>query len=763
MKKLFQKNSETVNLNRRSFMIGSASAGLVMAFAPALLSGSLSAKESISQQAFSPTIWWTMDTNGGVEVSIAKAEMGQHIGTALARIVADELECDWDKVSITYVDTHEKWGYMVTGGSWSVFQSFKPLSQAGAAGRLALIDAGAKMLGVKPEQCIAQKGQIVAGGQSVSYADIVQKGEFNLTFTSEEVAKLPLKPANKRHLTGLNQDFKALDIPAKTNGTAVYGIDVEIEGMVYARPVIPPTRYGSKVTSVDDSGAKAIKGYRGFEILNDPSNTIEGWVVVLADNYHSAIKAVDALNVSYQVGKTANVSESDIQAQGKKLCDDSASGTLFADEGNTPQVLADAKNTFDATYTTATASHYQLEPLNAIAEFKNGNWIVHTGNQWQSLTLPALAKALDIEQNKVIIRPYYLGGGFGRRLFGDWTVPAALTAKAIGKPVKLVFTREDDSLFDQSRSASTAKLTASFGEKGELSALEHAFAAGWPTKAMAPGFLAPGVDGNGKFDSFSASGADHWYSMNNHRARAINNELAQSTFTPGWLRSVGPGWIVWSLESFIDEIAHKQGIDPVKFRLSMLDGKGKQAGKAPESVGGARRLHDVLKKVSDKVSSIKLNENEGIGFSVSSGQERHMPAWIGTAAHVHVNKSDGKITLKKLYAVVDAGLIVHPDGAMAQLEGSLLWGASMALHESNSYENGQVAATNFNTYLPMRMQDVPEMDIEFVQSDEFPVGLGEPGVIGVAPAIGNAIYNAVGVRLRDLPMKPSAVVKGLKA
>ena len=140
-----------------------------------------------------------------------------------------------------------------------------------------------------------------------------------------------------------------------------------------------------------------------------------------------------------------------------------------------------------------------------------------------------------------------------------------------------------------------------------------------------------------------------------------------------------------------------------------------------------------------------------------------MPAWIGTAAHVHVNKNDGKITLKKLYAVVDAGLIVHPDGAMAQLEGSLLWGASMALHESNSYKNGQVAATNFNTYLPLRMQDVPEMDIEFVQSDEFPVGLGEPGVIGVAPAIGNAIYNAVGVRLRDLPMKPSAVVKGLKA
>ncbi|WP_024593164.1 MULTISPECIES: molybdopterin cofactor-binding domain-containing protein [unclassified Pseudoalteromonas] len=763
MKKLFQKNSETVNLNRRSFMIGTASAGLVMAFAPALFSGSVSAKESIAQQAFSPTIWWTMSTDGAVEVSIAKAEMGQHIGTALARIVADELECDWDKVSITYVDTHEKWGFMVTGGSWSVFQSFKPLSQAGAAGRIALIEAGAKMLGVPADKCRAEKGYIIAGEKSVSYADIVKKGEFNRTFTSDEVANLPLKPANKRHLTGLKQDFKALDIPAKTNGTAVYGIDVEVEGMLYARPVIPPTRYGSTVTNVDDSAAKAIKGYKGYEILNDPSNTVQGWVVVLADSYPSAIKAVDALKVSYKKGESANISEADIQKEGKRLCEQRDSGTLFVDEGDIKKTQADASESLESMYTTATASHYQLEPLNAVAEFKDGNWIIHTGNQWQSLTLPALAKALEIEQNKVIIRPYYLGGGFGRRLFGDWTVPAALTAKAVGKPVKLVFTRADDSLFDQSRSASAAKMTASFDKNGTFTGLEHAFAAGWPTKAMAPGFLSPGVDGKGKFDAFSASGADHWYSMSSHRARAINNEVAQSTFTPGWLRSVGPGWIAWSLESFIDEIAHKQGKDPVQFRIEMLDGKGKQAGKAPESVGGALRLRNVLKTVSDKVASVKLAKDEGIGFSVSSGQERTMPAWLATAAHVHVNRDSGKITLKKLYVVVDAGLIVHPDGALAQIEGSLLWGSSLALHESNTYKDGQVSATNFNTYLPLRMQDVPDIDIEFLQSDEFPVGLGEPGVIGVAPAIGNAVFNAVGVRLRDLPMKPSELKKGLEA
>lgn len=763
MKKLFQKNKETVDLNRRSFMVGTASAGLIMAFAPALVSFDLSAADAISQQAFSPTIWWHMSPNGDVVINIAKAEMGQHIGTALARIVADELECDWDKVSINYVDTDKKWGFMVTGGSWSVFQSFKPLSQAGAAGRLALIEAGAKLLGVKPDSARAEKGRVIAGSKSVTYAEIVQKGKFNRTFSADEIAALPIKPANKRHLTGLNQDFKALDIPAKTNGTAVYGIDAEVEGMVYARPVIPPTRYGSEVKKVDDSNSKKVNGYLGYEILKDPSDTLQGWVVVYAKNYPAAIKAVDVIKVDYKKGETASVSEADIQAEGKRLVSSDSTGTLFVNEGNVAKARTEAKDNIEGLYTTDTANHFQLEPLNAVAEFKGDTWYIHTGNQWPSLTLPVLAKALEVPQEKVVIKPYYLGGGFGRRLYGDWIIPAALTAKAIKRPVKLVFTRADDSLFDQSRSASTSLLKASFDKEGNFSGLEQAFAAGWPTQTMAPNFMPAGIDGKGNFDPFSASGADHWYSMANHRARAINNELAQKTFTPGWLRSVGQGWIVWGLESFIDEIAHKLGKDPVEFRLSMLDGKGKQAGKAPESVGGAKRLRNTLEILAKKVANIKLGKDEGIGFAVSAGQERTMPAWIATAAHVHVNRQTGKITLKKLYAVVDGGLIIHPNGALAQIEGSLLWGASLALFESNAYDNGQLRSTNFNTYLPLRMNDMPDMDIDFVDSDEFPVGLGEPGVIGVAPAISNAVFNAVGVRLRALPMKASHVTKALSA
>jgi CO/xanthine dehydrogenase Mo-binding subunit len=245
--------------------------------------------------------------------------------------------------------------------------------------------------------------------------------------------------------------------------------------------------------------------------------------------------------------------------------------------------------------------------------------------------------------------------------------------------------------------------------------------------------------------------------MDNHRVRVVNNSLAQQTILPGWLRSVGQGWIVWGLESFIDEIAHQSKIDPIDFRLSMLDGLGKQAGKAPESVGGAKRLANVLNILKQKTQDVKLAKNEGMGVAISSGQERTMPAWMACAAQVHVEPSSGKITVKKLTMIVDAGVIVHPDGALAQVQGSMLWGTSLALHEQSPIENGQVSNLNLNTYSPLRMSDVPELDIEFVESEEFPVGLGEPGVVSIAPAIANAIFQITGVRIRDLPITASAI------
>ncbi len=756
-----RNSDKRIELSRRSFLIGSVGTSVMMAFAPlSMAAPNITAEKALADKKFAPTVWFEINTEGEVLINIAKAEMGQHVGTALARIVADELGADWSRVRIQHVDTDPKWGYMVTGGSWSVFQSFTPLSQAGAAGRIALIEAGASLLGEPAETCATRNGQVVANGKAIDFAEVVQRGRFNRTFTADELGKLPVKPPSQRQLVGKNTS--ALDIPAKTNGTAVYGLDVEVEGMLYSRPIVPPTRYGSKVVAVDDQAARKLTGYRGYEVLEDPSATLQGWVAVLADSFPVAIKAADAIKVSYNVGPTAAVNEADIQAEGDRLVDDPSTGGLYVDDGDVVQARQQAAKTLSGRYRTATALHFTMEPMNVTAEFRDGNWHIHTGNQWQSLTLPVVAKALQVPESDVIIHQYFLGGGFGRRLYGDYIIPAALTAKAIGKPVKMIFTRPDDSRFDQPRSPSTQLFHASLDSANNLTGIEHAAAAGWPTLAMAPGFMPESVDKKTRVDLFSISGSDHWYSLPNHRVRAINNELAQKTFLPGWLRSVGPGWIGWGVESFMDEVAHAAGKDPLDFRLSLLDGAGKNAGKAPESVGGARRLANVLERLKQQSGWGKtLPADEGLGVAACAGQERTMPTWIASVAHVHVDRGNGKVTVKKLSVTVDCGTVVHPDGARAQLEGSVLWGLSLALHEGNQFKDGQVAATNLDYYTPLRMMDLPEIDIQFVESDATPVGLGEPGVISIAPAIANAIYAAVGVRVRDLPIRANTIKQAL--
>jgi CO/xanthine dehydrogenase Mo-binding subunit len=660
------------------------------------------------------------------------------------------------------VDTDPKWGYMVTGGSWSVFTTFNAMSQAGAAGRTVLIEAGARLLGMAPADCVAANSQVTGGGQSISYADIVARGDIDRQFTAEELAALPIKPAAERQYIG--KDTTALDIEPKSTAAAVYGIDAERPGMVYARPLVPPTRYGSKINGVNDEAAQSLPGYIGYQVIEDPSETLQGWVVAVAENYWTALKAADAIKVDWTAGPTANVSEADILAEGEKLVKQKDLGSWFVNEGDVEAAAGAVSKQVSARYRTASVLHFQLEPNNAVAEFVDGHWHLYSGNQWQSLILPVLASALGVGEDKITIHQYYLGGGFGRRLFGDYMLPAALTAKAIGKPVKLIFTREDDSRFDCARSPSVQQFTASIGDDNQLTGIEHAAAAGWPTQAMAPGFLGDGQNDTGKFDPFSINGADHWYSVPNQRVRAINNDLAQRTFLPGWLRSVGPGWIGWGVESFVDEVAIATGQDPLEFRLSLLDASGKNAGTAPNSVGGASRLANVLRRVRERSGwGDELPDGEGRGVAVFSGQERNMPTWVACVAHVGVNRDSGKVDVKRLTMSIDCGTVVHPNGALAQAEGASLWGLSMALHEGTAFKDGQVRHTNLSGYTPLRMRDVPEQDIEFVDSDEMPTGLGEPPLIVVAPAVANAIYQAVGVRMRDLPIRAGDIKAALNS
>jgi len=451
------------------------------------------------------------------------------------------------------------------------------------------------------------------------------------------------------------------------------------------------------------------------------------------------------------------VSEADIQAHGLKLINAPGGGSLVVEDIGVDAAFASAKSTLERDYTTATVLHFQLEPLNALAFQKDGIWEIHTGNQWQSLILPTLAKALGVAQSLVLMRTYLLGGGFGRRLNGDYAVPAALAAKALGKPVKLVWTRADDVRFDSPRSPSVQRLRMAFGEGGQVIGMQHHASAGWPTQVMIPAFMPKGKNGE-PYDPFSISGADHWYSVGAQRVRALSNDLANSTFRPGWLRSVGPGWTNWALESFMDEAARAAGVDPLAFRLQLLRGTGKNGG------AGALRQAEVLQRAATKAGwGSKMPTDSGLGIATTFGQERDMPSWCACVARVRVDRSSGVVRVEKLTVVVDAGTIVHPDGALAQTEGASLWGLSMALHEGTEFVNGQVKDTNLNTYTPLRMRDVPALDIEFIASTLPPTGLGEPATTVVGPAIGNAIFAAIGVRLRHLPIRPADVLAALKA
>jgi isoquinoline 1-oxidoreductase subunit beta len=740
-------------LTRRNFLVGVAGAGLAFGFAGTARTA------GVLTNAFDPTIWYSIDRDGVVTVNIIRAEMGQHVGTALARIVADELEADWNKVRIVAVDTDPKWGSMMTGGSASIFESFTLFSRAGAAGRIALIEAGAKLLGVPPGQCTARNSAVAAPDRSASYAEIVRHGNLTRAFSAEEMARLPIKPAAEHLLIG--RKVRAIDVPSKTNGSIRYGIDAAVEGMVYARPKIPPTRYGARVRSVDDGAAKKIKGYIQSLVLADPSNTVEGWVIVCADSYPAAIRAADLVKVDWQAGEGAKFSEQDILAHGAQQIGDPNGGVLVVSDQGLETAFRDANAILERTYTTSSVLHAQLEPVNALAFEKDGMFEIHTGNQWQTLILPVLAQALRVPQERVLMRTYPIGGGFGRRLNGDYAIPAALAAQALGKPVKLVLTRPDDMRFDSFRSPTIQTLRMAFDANGKVTGMDHQASAGWPTAVMAPAAMPKAPDGL-PYDAYAIAGADHWYNVGAQRVRALSNDIANRAFRPGWLRAVGPGWTNWAVETFMDEAAHNCGTDPVAFRIRLLDGTGRNAGSSPNAVGGAKRQAAVLQRAAQKAGwGADLPKDSGLGIATTFGQERGMPTWTACVARVRVNRGCGAVYVEKLTIVVDAGTVIDPDGALAQVEGGTLWGLSMALHEGTEFVKGQVRDTNLDTYTPLRMGDVPELDIEFVESGEAPVGLGEPATTVVAPAIGNAVFAAVGIRLRHLPIRPAAVLHAL--
>ncbi|MDE2361560.1 MAG: xanthine dehydrogenase family protein molybdopterin-binding subunit [Hyphomicrobiales bacterium] len=748
---------ETIDLSRRSFVVGSTAAGLACAFGPSL------ALADAAASAFAPSVWYSVAPDGIVTVNVGKADMGQHVASTMAQLVAEELGAAWSDMRVNLTGNDPKYndpalGAIITGGSWSTKMNFDAMSRAGAAGRLALVDAAAAMMGA-PASELSVYGSVIShakSGKSKTFADVVKGGKITRTFSADDLKAIKLKSADQYVLIG--QDLPQIDIPAKTNGSAKYGIDMMLPGMVYGKLVMPPVRYGAKVTNVDDSAAKKVPGFIKAVVLDDKTGTTTGWVVAVASTYANAMKAAAALKVTWDKGPNADASSESLLAEAKRLQKDGSTALFFVKNGDPEAGMKDMPKVLEAEYTTNINIHCPMEPMNATAEYKDGVLHLYTGNQFATRTTGIAAGACGIDPKHVVMHQFWLGGGFGRRLDSDMVVPAALAAKDVGKPVKVIYSREDDMTFDFTRPLTYQKVKAALNGDGKLVAMEHDVVSAWPTARWGiPAFLTPSVDKKGSLDGFTMNGADFFYTVPNHYVRAILNEKAQAATPSGQLRSVAPGWTFWAVESMIDELAHAAGKDPLDFRLAMLDGAG-------ENAGGAQRLRNTLLAAVGLAGygTKKLPKGEAQGIACVSSQERATATWTACVAHVAVG-NDGAVKVKRLTVATDVGTAINPDGVRAQVMGAASWGMSLALFEKATMKNGAIQESNFDLYTPMRMGQIPEIDVAIIGNGEAPCGCGEPAVTVVAPAIGNAVFNAVGARVRSLPIDAAAVKAAMKA
>ena len=562
----------------------------------------------------------------------------------------------------------------------------------------------------------------------------------------------------------VGQSKLPFDLPGKIDGSAKYGSDVFVPNMVYGIPVPNPVRWGAVPQSVDESEAKKIDGYVGAYVEKNGFARINtGYVVALGETVWAAMNAAKALKIKWDLGENKNVSSEDIRNESVKLQKDPSSGFLWVLEGDTDKAMNNADTQHSAVYETSIAYHGCHEPMNCTAYEKDGVWHLHGGNQWFSMAAPTAAAALGVEADKVVCHQYLAGTGFGRRTEPDNFVLAAQTSKFIGRPVKLLFTREQDMQFDFHRTP-TYQVVEGGVEFGRMIAMNHDVVAGWSTKRAAPGFMPDSVDKKGKVDQFSTNGSDHWYDIPNHKVRSINNELSDRALPVGFLRAVAPSWTFWAVESFMDEMAKKAGEDPLAFRIAHLTAAGKNAGTPPNSVGGANRLKNALLVAAGRAGyGVKpLGENEGMGIACVSSQERGSPTWTACVAEVKVNPDSGDVTLKKVTVAMDVGTAVNPDGVKKQIEGSTLHGISLALYEDMTMKNGSIEQTNYDTWTPMRLDQAPEVETIIIQNGHYPAGTGEPATTVVAPAIANAIESAVGARVRSIPMTPEKVKSALR-
>ena len=705
-------------LSRRNFLqAGSAAGGgLMLSLRLPFASGEAEAADTGS---FAPNAFIRIGGDGQIILTMPYVEMGQGTYTAIAMLIAEELEVDLPQVQLEHAPPNEKLygnpllgGIQATGNSNAIRASWQPLRQAGAIARTMLVEAAAKRWSVDPASCRAQSGEVLhpTTGRRLKYGEVAADAAHlpaleSVTLKRREDFKLIGTPA------------KRLDTPAKVNGTAIYGIDVRPPGVKIATLAQAPV-FGGRVKSVDDAAAKAVKGVRQIVRLDDA-------VAVVADHMGAAKKGLAALVIEWDDGPHGKVNTEEIARElGQATL---SSGAVAQNVGDIGKALANAVTKVEATYELPFLAHATMEPMNCTVHVRNDGCEVWVGSQAIARVQAAAAKTAGLPLDKVVVHNHLIGGGFGRRLEVDGVIRSVQIARQVEGPVKVVWTREEDIQHDMYRPYWFDRLSAGFDEKGMPVAWNHRFAGSSVLARWAPPTFQNGLDPD------TTEGAiDLVYALPNLHVEYIRVE-PPGIPTAFW-RSVGPSHNVFVTESFIDELAAAAKQDPVAYRRALLD-------KTP-------RAKAVLELVAEKAGwGQPLPTGTGRGVSLQFVFATHM----AHVAEVEVAKV-GAVRVRRVVCAVDCGTVVNPDTVRAQIEGAIIFGITAALYGEITLKGGRVEQTNFDTYQVLRMNEAPAIEVHIVQSSEPPGGMGEAGTSAIVPAVANAVFAATGKRLRKLPI-----------
>ncbi|MGB6685303.1 MAG: xanthine dehydrogenase family protein molybdopterin-binding subunit [Candidatus Acidiferrum sp.] len=738
-------SAEPQILNRRAFLKTSAAGGAAL-----LIGFHLPAHASSdpAQQQEKPPVnplnaWVRITHDNRVTLILAKSEMGQGIMTALPMILAEELCLNWQNVHIEQAPTDPKIYDLGTGGSGSIAGSWLPLRQAGAAAREMLIAAAAKKWEVGADTCKAENGYVVHGHPERSYT----YGEL-----AADAARLPIPNfntvplKNSRDFSIVGHDTHRVDAAEKATGKAIYGIDARPAGLLYAVIARCPVFYG-KVASFDVAKAKAVPGVRDvFQIATSGRGaSTNGGVAVLAENSWAAIQGRKALEVKWDEGPAAN--ESSVELHNEFIANAAKPGGIVRNDGDADSALAAASKKIEAIYELPFAAHACMEPMNCTVHIQPDRaeaWVPTQAPQWAQAVIAEVAK---LPPEKVTVHTTLMGGGFGRRYQADFVMEAAQVAKAAGKPVMVLWTREDDMHHDFYRPASYHKFQGALDESGNLSAWKHF----QTSTSIASKWSAEGEKDSGKGEF--GTGATIPYSTPNIR---IEYTLAHSSAPRAWWRSVEHSSSGFVVETFVDELAAAAGQDPYEFRLKLIG----DPRKLPQFTGGpddpplnTARLKAVMQLAAEKARWDKpLPDGEGRGIAAFFSFDTY------TAAVAEVSLKPRDLKIKRLVCTVDCGRVVNPNGVRAQVESAAIYALTATLKDAITIEHGRVVQSNFNDYHMLRMNEAPPIEVHLVDSDEKPTGIGEPTVPVIAPALCNAIFNATRtwkktVRIRRLPIR----------